>query len=201
MDTITLTPDQLALVALSAMRAVCGDDRYQYLSGPITGGPRLLDWHTATGRNLPDDLRSSSRARAVTKVNIAELIVEGERQRGARRRTIEPASFEAEVEGWGQPQFYTFWNEVIRCHADRVVFVPGWEYSVGCTFEYLCARRQSLPTFELDGLALAPDRATALIDAALTRIAGAHDPADPRDEVVARLYTGIYRYRHEIAAL
>jgi hypothetical protein len=199
-DSITLTCEQVAAVALSAMRAVCGEDRYQYLSGPITGGPRLIDWHLSAGRNLPDTERSRARRTAVFGPNIAEVVAEARRQRLAGVRTIEPGSFEAEFEGWGQKQFYEFWDSVMKAHSDRVTFIPGWEYSAGCAFEYWRARRHGLPTFTLAGANLDKSSALAAIDTALQHIAQSYTPEDSRDEAIARLHAAIAGYRLEIAS-
>jgi len=199
--TIAMSSGQLAAVALSTIRSVLGGERCQYLSAPITGGPRLLDWHRRIGRGLPDRERSAGRSLAVTRPNIDDVIRLAEEQRSAGRRTIEPGSFEADFPQWGQPEFYAFWNVVLERHADRATFADGWNFSAGCTFEYLCAVRHGLPTVDIRGKAIDPDTALGLIDEALSTIDSHWLREDPRDGSLAALYEGIGLQRRAIAAL
>lgn len=196
---IRLTSEQLAEVALSTIRAALGTERYQYLSGAITGGPRLLAWHVDEGRSLPaSDFRAACLG-AVVQPNIADLQVEAERQRSAGRRTIEPGSFEADFEHWGQPEFLAFWDRVLESHASSVRFMPGWEYSSGCAFEYHRATIYGLPCLALDGTELCRDAAIDRLGIALNRILAAHDPLDTRDAPLAKLHASITKRRELIA--
>ncbi|SOB79418.1 hypothetical protein SAMN06297144_0538 [Sphingomonas guangdongensis] len=198
---IELTGEQLADVALSTLRAALGSERYQYLSGPITGGRRLLTWHLAEGRLLAAERRRNACRRAVIEPNIADLREEANRQRAAGIRTIEPGSFEADFVHWGQAEFLAFWDRVLERHASRVRFVSGWEFSAGCAFEYRRAAAHGLARVDVDGHELAPAAALDLLATALGRIDEAHDPADPRDEVLARLRDAIAFQTSLIAAI
>lgn len=201
MADITLSTEQLTAVALSTIRSVIGSNRYQYLSGPITGGRLLLQWHATKGRQLPEAERSAARRAAVTKVNIEAVKAEATRQRANGTDTIEPGSFEADFKEWGQPEFYGFWDRVIGEHASAVTFMEGWEFSAGCTFEYLRARIHGRITKFVNGKHLDDSAALRLLDDALREIAGAHDSKDPRDFTIAKLHTDIARYRDEILQL
>jgi hypothetical protein len=198
---IVLTGEQLAGVALSTIRAVIGDVRYQYLSGPITGGRRFLIWHEKEGRSLGKDSYKDARQLAVVKPNIADIQAAAKLQREAGRDTIEPGSFEADFEHWGQEDFLRFWEKVIEHHAAQVRFMEGWQFSSGCTFEYLCARKHGRETCDMDGGALAPDTAIELLDEALAEIAERFDFSDPRDEPIQRLHTKVLNYRGQVASL
>lgn len=200
-DQITLTAEQLAEVALSTIRAVIGDVKYQYLSGPITGGQRLLTWHRETGRDIADPEYRLAREAAVIRPNIADIQCAAKAERNAGRDTIEPGSFEADFKEWGQKEFLEFWENVIERHAARVRFMDGWHYSGGCTFEYLCARRFGLDTCDMQGQALGPDKALPMLDAALAEIHARFDTNDPRDASVFKLHDTIQGYREEIASL
>lgn len=198
---ITLTAEQLASVALSTIRAVIGDVKYQYLSGPITGGRRFLDWHRSTGRSLSDADYRRERATAVVSPNIADVQAAAKAEREAGCNTIEPGSFEADFKQWGQKEFLDFWERVIEEHAVRVRFMDGWTYSAGCTFEYLCALRCGLKTCDMQGQALRPDKALPLLDAALADIWAQLDDGDRRNAPLAELHDKILAYREEIGAL
>lgn len=195
---IKLTGEQLATVALSTIKAAIGTERYQYLSGAITGGQRLLAWHSNEGRTLSATEYRSACAKAVIQPNISDIQAEAGRQRSAGRRTIEPASFEADLEHWGQAEFLAFWDRVLESHASSVRFMPGWEYSSGCAFEYHRAAVYGLPRLTIDGAELAPELALHQLNVSLCRISEMHDPANPRDAPLARLYASIASRRRLI---
>jgi len=51
-----------------------------------------------------------------------------------------------DIDSWQQSDYHAFWLKVIDKYADRLVFVDGWQYSVGCTIEFAEAVRVHLPT-------------------------------------------------------
>lgn len=198
---ITLSGEELGKVALSTIRAVLGTDRYQYLSGPITGGRLLLDWHTDVGRKLKEGEHAKQRKTAVMGPNIAAVQAAAALERAQGRLTIEPGSFEADFEQFSQDDFLRFWENVIEKHSDSVRFMDGWEFSSGCAFEYACARKHRRPTCDMSGRGLDPAAAITLLDKAIAEIRERFDPWDARDEPVVRLQAKIQKYRNEIAAL
>ena len=200
-EKIELTALDLEGVALSTIVAVIGDVRYQYLSGPITGGRGLLDWHEAVGRTTAETDYRTAKDLSVVKKNITLVRQAAEREREAGRSTIEPGSFEANFTHWEQDDFLHFWENVIARHASGVRFMDGWQFSSGCAFEYLCARRHGRPTWDIEGRELSPENAVSLLDDALAEIGVRHDASDPRDAQIASLYARIGSYRRKIAAL
>lgn len=198
---IVITARELQGVAVSTIKAVIGDVRYQYLSGPITGGRRLLDWHDAVGRRLPEADYKDSKESSVVRENIAAVLDAARRERAAGRNTIEPGSFEANFDHWGQDDFLRFWEEVIANHSSHVRFMDGWQFSSGCAVELLCARAHDRPTYEMNDQVLTNARALALLDEALTEIGGRYDPASASDREIARLHAKISRSRAAVAAL
>jgi len=198
---ITLTAEQLTAVALSTIRAAIGDVKYQYLSGPITGGRRFLKWHCTTGRDLSDADYGRERAAAVVRPNIADVQAAAKVERKAERNTIEPGSFEADFPQWGQKEILDFWEKVIKDHAASVRFMDGWAYSAGCTFEYLCALRCGLEALDMKGQPIGPDHALHALDDALTEIRGQLDAGGRRNAPLAELHDKILAYREEIRAL
>jgi len=198
---IELTALQLEAVALSTIKAVIGDVRHQYLSGPITGGRKLLDWHKGTGRKIVKTDYRMAKELAVVKKNIQDIQLVAKQERDAHRNTIEPGSFEADFPCWGQDDFLRFWEGVIRDHSSRVLFMNGWEFSSGCAFEFLCARKHNRPTFDMCGAKLTNDAALALLDNAICEIVEMHDAADPRDEEIVKLHAKIVASREKVEAL
>lgn len=197
---ITLTAEQLAEVALSTIRATIGDGKYQYLSGPITGGRRFLDWHCTIGHSLSDaNYKQECQAEVVDR-NIADILAVAKAERDAGRNTIEPGSFEAKFPQWGQKEFLDFWEKVIKQHAAHVRFMDDWAYSAGCAFEYLCALRCKLEPCDIQGRPLRPESAIQLLDAALTDISSQLNERASRNGAIANLYDKIFARREEIRA-
>jgi hypothetical protein len=73
------------------------------------------------------------------------------------------------VQDWTQPEYLGFWETVIRTKCRAVVFNDGWEFSNGCTFEYLVGHEEKMPLFDRAGNPIAVGRAKQLI---LTAIEG-----------------------------
>jgi hypothetical protein len=57
---------------------------------------------------------------------------------------IDPSRL-ADVPGWEQADYHAFWTKVIDQHADKVIFLDGWQYSDGCTIEFAKAVQLGLP--------------------------------------------------------
>jgi hypothetical protein len=74
------------------------------------------------------------------------------------------------MQGWEQKDYHYFWGEVIRRHAEKVIFFPGWEYSNGCTYEFLVAKRHNIGTYDLMGNKINISKGIKMIEEALNKI-------------------------------
>lgn len=161
--------DQRKLI-LSMIKSIFGNERVIYLSGPITGGKRFVDWQNAVGSKIADDDgRRSLCQTQVIDFNIQALQKQADGLRSQNIKLIEPGSLETPPLIWPQKEFYALWREVIRDHVKAVRFVDGWEYSAGCAYEYLCAIECDAPKIETqksDGNLLLSHEALELIKAA-----------------------------------
>lgn len=82
---------------------------------------------------------------------------------------ITPAPFE--VQEWGQPEYLAFWEELIRTRVRAVRFNRNWEFSNGCTFEFVVAQDAGVRTLDVAGKPLTPRAAAALIQEAIKQFA------------------------------
>jgi hypothetical protein len=57
---------------------------------------------------------------------------------------IDPSRF-ADIPGWEQADYHAFWIMVIEQYAEKMFFLDGWQYSVGCTIEFGTAVQLGLP--------------------------------------------------------
>lgn len=69
--------------------------------------------------------------------------------------------------GWEQPEYYAFWDELIRTRVKQVRFNDDWHFSNGCTYELAVALDENIPIFDSKGKSLEPKRAVAAIEHAL----------------------------------
>lgn len=65
--------------------------------------------------------------------------------------------------GWSQPEYLGFWEEVISKKCRSVCFNQKWEYSNGCTFEYLVGVKAGKELFDHEGKSLGLGRAKRMI--------------------------------------
>ena len=162
----SLTFEQQTDAIASMMKSALGAAKYDYLSGPITGGPRFIEWEQRVGSLLGGDEQTYRllRQRQVIDPNIKDLIAAADVLREKKKLSvIEPGSFESPNQLWSQNEFYRFWESVITDRAERVIFCDGWETSVGCTYEYLCAIRNGQTTLNSSLKNLPQSVATKLI--------------------------------------
>lgn len=161
----------------SMLKSVLGNAKYDYLSGPITGGPRFVEWQKTVGELLSNDSDTYSMLlrRQVIGPNIDELKSLAKDMRDNEKFIIEPGSFESPSRLWSQAEFYRFWEQVITEHAERVLFSEGWHLSVGCVYEYLCAVRGVKTCFDQNDKPLPVDEACDLIEKGVKDL----DPKSP----------------------
>lgn len=161
--------EQQAII-LSMADCFTRDEKAVYCSSELTTGIRLytacLDNGTTDRYTLADKLSKEWLRDKVFKVNEAEANKFASTiQQKCQRTTISPAALF--VPEWGQHDYLSFWDTLIKTRIREVHFNENWQYSNGCTFEYAAATQAGLPTFDKDGLTLAPGQARQLIRQAM----------------------------------
>lgn len=155
-DVQATRPITIHEAILQAWECAFGRTRVIYLSGPIT-----------TGRRKIDSIRRGDGVSAdeITGQNCKILIEAANRLREERGDVVvEPASLQ--IPGWSQQEYLTLWKELIKRHARLVIFMPDWEYSVGCVTEYAMAKAEGIPTAMYDGTPLHSNEAIELLSRA-----------------------------------
>ena len=145
-----------------------------YLSTPITGGKRLLSW----------DGNPESKYAQVTLPNI-----EGAR---ALSRTISGGCIDPtflHIDGFTQNDYRYLWGQVITKHANRLVMADGWEYSVGCVYEYLCAERVYIWALDSNNQWIQNYRASKMIGDAIKELNLAGKPCLELEELLKDVET------------
>jgi hypothetical protein len=165
--------EQQAII-LSMADCFARDEKVVYCSSELTTGiclyaacleNRVTDRYALADKLGKDWLRDN-----VFKLNEAAANrFANEVQRKRQHTTISPAALF--VPEWGQHDYLSFWETLIKTRICEVHFNENWQYSNGCTFEYAAATSAGLPTFDKDGLPLAPDAADRLIRQAIDWLA------------------------------
>src|SRR5439155_2651080 len=128
---------------IGAWDCALADSRVTYLSGPITTGVRYA-------QQLRSGLSGDAARERARQENIADLLETAKllrRQRG--EIIVEPASLD--LPEWSQSEYHRLWEKLIERHARLVIFMPGWEYSVGCALEFAHASVHDIRTEALSG--------------------------------------------------
>ncbi len=69
---------------------------------------------------------------------------------------ITPAPFSAPT--WTQPEYLFFWETLLRTRIKSAWFNSNWQFSNGCTFEFVVARDVPIPTLDQNGKTLNLER-------------------------------------------
>jgi Domain of unknown function (DUF4406) len=125
----------------------CADNRhpFAYLSVPLTTGRSFIellarrDGAPVDPERVRNDRNSAvahNRRRAHEAAARLRAILSG--------MVIDPSRF-ADVPGWEQADYHAFWVMVIEQYSEKIFFLDGWQYSVGCTIEFGTAVQLGLP--------------------------------------------------------
>jgi len=170
-DTTTLTrsfsrtyAEECAL-AFSAIDCVLNGEQAVYASTELTTGRRAFSVLREVGATRAAELKTRLGEQGfvdrILSPNVDAAMAFARRLHhslGGNQLVITPAPFVAP--DWSQSEYLSFWETLIRTRIKEVYFNHGWEYSSGCTFEFLVAVDTGIPTYTADGQRL--DAATAI---------------------------------------
>lgn len=146
---------------LQAWECAFGNSPIVYLSGPISTGLRNVERLRLKG--------GTQTKSAMIEANTKEVRAVATRLRRELGQTVvEPASLK--IAEWSQPDYLLLWQSLIGRYVKLVMFMPGWEYSVGCATEYTWALKHGVRTESVTGSAIAIDDALMLLNAACENI-------------------------------
>jgi hypothetical protein len=110
-----------------------------YVSAPITSGRRLAQW--IGSRNIefdpshPENYAEFQREVLEPNCAHAQDIISKLRKEFSTV-VIDPTALK-DIDGWTQDDYRYLWARVIKRYATTVVFIDGWQYSNGCSYEFL----------------------------------------------------------------
>ena len=99
---------------------------------------------------------------------------------------IDPTALE-DIPGWVQDDYHSLWTEVVEQYAHTVVFTDGWEYSSGCTREFLAAVRSGAALLREDLTPLGPHDGVRLIEGVINSVDDSVLPTTPLSEALKEI--------------
>ncbi len=172
-----LTPDLLLAIYASVLQ----ERSAVYCSAPITSGRLYVKWlrdhglsYASVDHAITEKVADHSQFVVKENVRRAQRMVLALRSQ-SRRPVIDPTSV-PHVNGWRQADWLSLWERVIEQFAVGVVFGDGWQFSFGCSHEYLISKRLGLPTYSESGDALFAQDGAKLVSEAADEIASLDGP-------------------------
>lgn len=171
---------------LQAWESVFAGTSVVYLSGPITTGPRFLDWYRNEGAFLSGDAYVEAHRMKVIDPNTQELKqVANELRQRYSEPVLEPATLH--VENWRQSDYIALWERVIERYAGRIVLMSGWQFSSGCATELLRAVEKRIPLVSVEGAPVEIGDAISLLSTAVTTVSELGVPVEKLETVLGAL--------------
>ncbi len=160
----------------TAMDCVLNGERGVYCSSELTSGLRAFEemrkHEVKSSGELKDKLGRDWFQKNVFDPNAKatnEFAASIRRGQPGQTPVITPAPLF--VQGWGQPDYNGFWKELIHTRVKSVRFNRNWQFSNGCTFEFVEAQEARIPTRDVNGKALTTRAAAEFIEEAIKRFA------------------------------
>lgn len=124
-----------------------------YVSTPINTGEKFISWYNVYGKTMVENCKEYDEEK---HKNVIEPNMRSSKEyiRKLRKITnkviIDPTTFEDKTLKWSQDDFYSFWGNVIKELVNEVIFLDGWEYSIGCCHELLSAIENKINIYSQD---------------------------------------------------
>jgi hypothetical protein len=174
-DSRTRSWKEEAEMLLSLLNCVVLDREAVYASSEFTTGRRFYDlcreYEVTTAEALKQRLGDAYLRRLLTPNKEEGILFARKLRELGQGIVLTPNPFHADPlnlkRNWSQREYLDFWNLVIsrKCHA--VYFNQAWQFSNGCTFEYLAGLNAGVPLFDHCGQRLELRAAIEMIAAAI----------------------------------
>lgn len=117
-----------------------------YLSSPITTGMKYYEWKK---ENIENVFGTEEHYSNVIVHNI--LFAKSYINVLKNKNVICPTIFEEHIRNtnlnWKEDDFYLFWQMVLE-KIQTIYFVPDWQYSTGCCYEYYISHLNNIKSYE-----------------------------------------------------
>jgi hypothetical protein len=135
---------------LEVLSSVVATRKAVYVSIPITSGRRYIEWYTQN-QSKPNFKENGSHQDFV--VNVIDYNRKQSKQIITNLKKffsdilINPTTM-IDIKGWEQNDYRDMWGRVIERYARTVVCTDGWNFSSGCSYEFLVAKTSKIKTVD-----------------------------------------------------
>jgi hypothetical protein len=164
--------DEEVRILISVIDCLVFDREAVYASSEFTTGRRFYDlcrqYGARTGRELKAQLGSRYSA-LLLRPNLERGV---EFARSVRRfgHEVVITPHPLTVPDWSQPEYLAFWGTVITERCRAAYFNGGWEFSNGCSFEYLVGLKARLPLLDQNNEPIHAGRGAELVRLAIEQL-------------------------------
>jgi hypothetical protein len=158
----------------TAMECLLNGENAIYCSSELTSGLRAFKEMRKQGVKTSAELKDKLGSEWFPKIfgpniELANKFAESVRRaEDGKMLVITPAPLK--VEDWGQPEYNGFWTELLHSkRIESVRFNEDWQYSNGCTTEFVEARAAEVHTLDVKQEIITQDAAIELIAAAIKK--------------------------------
>lgn len=176
------------LTGVDVLKCATAGHKVTYIAVPITSGERFIGWHSAQGKFLAvgsEEYRNALHRHVIEPNCAVAASTIGELRSRLGTYVIDPIALERP--GWSQDDYRHFWGRVIEVHAERAVFLDGWYYSSGCSYEFFVASWFGIPTISQNMAAIQLADGIAAIERAIRELSRAGITADFQRMVLGEL--------------
>jgi hypothetical protein len=174
---------------VNILGSVVGNNAATYLSVPITSGKRysvLNNRHNGKlDLSLPDH-RDQHRREVIEPNIVLARLVSTQLRKTSSAVVIDPTGLE-DVPGWTQNDYLFFWACVIKKFARKVVFIDGWQYSKGCSYEFLVAHTNRIKTYNDQIKPVTLNKGIRLIKQAMDELEATSMLTDFHEKIISEL--------------
>jgi hypothetical protein len=165
-------PDEEIKILISMIDCLVFDREAVYASSEFTTGRRFYDLCRQYRA------RAGSELKAQLGPRYSALLLKPNLERGVEfARSVRKFGHEIVitphplvVPGWSQPEYLAFWEAVITKKCRIVYFNEGWEFSNGCSFEYLVGLKARLPLLDQNNEPIRAEKAAELVRLAIEQL-------------------------------
>lgn len=136
-----------------SLKNLINGNEITYVSTPINTGEKFISWYSSIGKILVENSKEydDGKYRNVIEPNMRSAKEYIKRIRKITNKVvIDPTTFEDRTLKWNQDDFYNFWSNVIKELVNEVIFLDGWEYSIGCCYELVAAIEKKINIYSQD---------------------------------------------------
>ncbi len=136
-----------------SLKNLLNGNEITYVSTPINTGNKFISWYNSVGKTIVENSKEydEEKYRNVIEPNIRDAKEQIKKLRKITNKIIiDPTTFEDKTLKWSQNDFYNFGANVIRELVNEVIFLDGWEYSIGCCYELLAAVEKQINIYSQD---------------------------------------------------